>query len=85
MDRDALQELRSDFMRPLRLPPRALRELARLKYGELVSPLALPQRVDADLIQADYADGVIELRVTKPAGLKPKRIPLASGQKALSQ
>ena len=29
--RQALQELRSDFTRPLRLPPRALRELARLK------------------------------------------------------
>ncbi len=29
--RHALQEARSDFIRPLRLPPRALRQLARLK------------------------------------------------------
>ena len=29
--RQSLQELRSDFMRPLRLPPRALRQLAQLK------------------------------------------------------
>jgi len=29
--RQGLQELRSDFMRPLRLPPRALRQLAELK------------------------------------------------------
>ncbi len=29
--RQALQELRSDFIRPLRLPPKALRQLARLK------------------------------------------------------
>jgi RNA polymerase sigma factor (sigma-70 family) len=29
--RHALQELRSDFIRPLRLPPRALRQLAQLK------------------------------------------------------
>jgi RNA polymerase sigma factor (sigma-70 family) len=29
--RQSLQELRSDFMRPLRLPPRALRQIARLK------------------------------------------------------
>ena len=38
--RQALQEARSDFFRPLRLPPKALRQLARLKaehgrvYGE---------------------------------------------------
>jgi RNA polymerase sigma factor (sigma-70 family) len=34
--RQALQELRSDFIRPLRLPPKALRQLAQLKsahYG----------------------------------------------------
>ena len=29
--RQSLQELRSDFMRPLRLPPKALRQLAQLK------------------------------------------------------
>ncbi|HXG75007.1 MAG TPA: sigma-70 family RNA polymerase sigma factor [Gaiellaceae bacterium] len=29
--RQALQEARSDFMRPLRIPPKALRQLARLK------------------------------------------------------
>ncbi len=29
--RQSLQELRSDFMRPLRLPPRALRQLSQLK------------------------------------------------------
>jgi RNA polymerase sigma factor (sigma-70 family) len=29
--RQALQELRSDFVRPLRLPPKALRQLAQLK------------------------------------------------------
>ena len=29
--RQSLQELRSDFMRPLRLPPRALQQLSRLK------------------------------------------------------
>jgi RNA polymerase sigma factor (sigma-70 family) len=29
--RNAMQELRSDFVRPLRLPPRALRQLAELK------------------------------------------------------
>ena len=29
--RQALQELRSDFIRPLRLPPKALRQLAQLK------------------------------------------------------
>jgi RNA polymerase sigma factor (sigma-70 family) len=29
--RQALQELRSDFLRPLRLPPKALRQLAQLK------------------------------------------------------
>ena len=54
-------------------------------YGEFIRTLALPQGVDADQIQADYAGGVLELRIPKPAGLKPKRIPLAAGRKALSK
>jgi RNA polymerase primary sigma factor len=60
--RQGLQELRSDFMRPLRLPPRALRQLAQLKseHGRVYAaehrepPLAeLADRLGIDRAQAD--------------------------------
>ncbi|MBD0330756.1 MAG: sigma-70 family RNA polymerase sigma factor [Thermoleophilia bacterium] len=66
--RQALQELRSDFVRPLRLPPKALRQLARLKseharvyaaerrepsLGELGERLELDERSVVALARAD--------------------------------
>jgi len=60
--RQALQEARSDFMRPLRIPPKALRQLARLKSehdriyaAEERQPsiAELAARVDVDLGQAE--------------------------------
>ena len=53
-------------------------------YGSFVRSLTLPQGVDVDSIVADYHDGVLELRVPKPAGLTTKKIEIASGQKALT-
>jgi len=53
-------------------------------YGAFERSLALPEGVDVDAIQADYHDGVLEIRVPKAAeALKPKthRIALGAGGK----
>ena len=61
--RQALQELRSDFIRPLRLPPKALRQLAQLKsehhriYADehrdaMAAELAASTAIDLDQVQA---------------------------------
>lgn len=55
-------------------------------YGTFERSLTLPEGVDADAIQADYSDGVLELHIPKAAGaLKPKthRIALGTGRKKL--
>jgi HSP20 family protein len=59
--------------------------LGERPYGSFVRNLTLPQGVDADTITADYHDGVLELRVPKPAEQKPKRIALNGGKKALNR
>jgi RNA polymerase primary sigma factor len=61
--RQALQEVRSDFVRPLRLPPKALRQLAQLKsehyriYADehrdaSVAELAASTEIDPDQVEA---------------------------------
>ena len=52
------------------------------RYGSFSRSLALPQGVRADDIQADYEDGVLEVRVPKAEEEKPKRITVKAGQKA---
>jgi RNA polymerase sigma factor (sigma-70 family) len=47
--RQALQELRSDFIRPLRLPPKALRQLAQLKSAHF--QIYADQHRDASLTE----------------------------------
>jgi RNA polymerase sigma factor (sigma-70 family) len=60
--RQALQELRSDFIRPLRVPPKALRQLAQLKSAHYriyadehrdASPAELSTSTDIDLDQVE--------------------------------
>ncbi len=53
-------------------------------YGHFVRSLTLPRGIDADEIVAEVADGVLQLRVPKPAEHKPKKIALTSGNKALT-
>ena len=57
---------------------------AERPYGSFVRSLTLPQGVDVEKIVADYQDGVLALRVPKPAEAKPKKIEIGSTQKALS-
>lgn len=54
-------------------------------YGDFVRTLTLPTGVDPDHIEADFRNGVLEVRLPKPAQLKPKRIELAGGRKALNK
>jgi len=42
--------------------------------GRFVRSFTLPQNVDGDSIQADYAEGVLTIRLPKPEEAKPKRI-----------
>ena len=52
------------------------------RFGSFSRTIALPQGVTEDSINADYKDGVLEVRVTKPEQPKPRRIQIGSGPKA---
>ena len=44
--------------------------------------IGLPQGVTEDDVQADYRDGVLEVRVRQPEAPKPRRIQIGGGEKA---
>ena len=54
-------------------------QLIERPYGSFVRTLTLPQGVDSDSIEAGYQDGVLELRIPKPAEQKPKKITIGGG------
>jgi HSP20 family protein len=54
-------------------------------YGSFVRTLTLPRDVDSDSIEAGYHDGVLELRIPKPAEQKPKKITIGVGKKAIEK
>ena len=54
-------------------------QLVERPYGSFVRTLTLPRGVDSDSIEAGYQDGVLELRIPKPAEQKPKRITIGGG------
>lgn len=56
-------------------------QLVERPYGSFARTLTLPQGVDADAIGADYQDGVLELRIPKPAEQKPKKIAITGSDK----
>ena len=56
-------------------------QLVERPYGSFVRTLTLPQGVDSDSIEAGYQDGVLELRIPKPAERKPKKITIGGGGK----
>ncbi|HET8527488.1 MAG TPA: Hsp20/alpha crystallin family protein [Gaiellaceae bacterium] len=61
-------------------------QLVERPYGSFARTLTLPQGVDADAIEAGYHDGVLELRIPKPAEHKPRKITIGSGaKKAIEQ
>ncbi|HXG75009.1 MAG TPA: Hsp20/alpha crystallin family protein [Gaiellaceae bacterium] len=54
-------------------------------YGRFVRSLALPKGCDVDAVVASYHNGVVEIRVPKPATQRPKKIALTTEQKAIAQ
>jgi HSP20 family protein len=48
------------------------------RYGSFSRSVTLPTGVNEDSIQADYSDGVLEVRVPKPEEQKPRRIQIGS-------
>lgn len=50
-------------------------------FGPFVRSLALPKGCDVDGVKADYRNGVVEIRVPKPAAQRARKIQLASGEK----
>ena len=52
------------------------------RYGTFTRTVGLPQGVSEDDIKAAYKDGVLEIRVPKPAESKPRRIQIGNGTQA---
>jgi len=50
-------------------------------YGSFSRSVALPSNVDADKIEADYSDGVLEVTLPKAAGVQPKKIGVSAKKK----
>ena len=51
------------------------------RFGTFTRTIALPQGVNEEQINADYHDGVLEVRVAKPEQSKPRRIQIGSGDR----
>jgi HSP20 family protein len=61
-------------------------QLVERPYGSFARTLTLPQGIDTDTIEAGHQDGVLELRIPKPAEQKPKKITIgAGGKKAIEK
>jgi HSP20 family protein len=56
--------------------------LRERRFGTFVRTIALPTGVKAEDIQAEYSDGVLNLRLPKAEEGKPRRIAINSGQKS---
>jgi HSP20 family protein len=54
-------------------------QLVERPYGSFARTLTVPHGVDSDSIEAGYQDGVLTLRIPKPAEQKPKKITIAGG------
>ena len=48
-------------------------------FGRFSRSLTIPDGVDADAITAEFADGVLEVRIPKPAERQPHRITIGHG------
>jgi HSP20 family protein len=53
------------------------------RYGSFARTIGLPQGVTENDIRADYADGVLELHVTKPKAPEPRKIQIGKGSQAV--
>lgn len=53
------------------------------RFGTFQRSVTLPVTINADAIEASYEDGVLTLKLPKSDEVKPKRIPVRSGQKMI--
>jgi HSP20 family protein len=51
-------------------------------YGSFSRSLALPSNVDAQKIEANYEDGVLEISLPKIPEVKPKKVSVSAKKKA---
>lgn len=51
-------------------------------YGSFFRSIPLPSTVDADKIEANYEDGVLEVTLPKVAKVKPKKVKVSAKKKA---
>jgi len=54
-------------------------------FGSFVRSLTLPKGVDGNMITADYAHGVLAMKVPKPAAPKPRKISISTSPKSIGQ
>jgi HSP20 family protein len=52
------------------------------RFGSFTRTIGLPQGTDESSINAEYADGVLEIHVAKPEEPKPRRIQIGGGSQA---
>jgi HSP20 family protein len=50
------------------------------RFGTFSRTVGVPQGVSEDQINADYRNGVLEVRIAKPEEPKPRRIQIGGGQ-----
>ncbi len=50
-------------------------------FGRFARSMTLPDGIDADRISADFDDGVLEVRIPKPAERKPHRVAIGAGER----
>src|SRR4051794_28046903 len=48
-------------------------------FGRFSRSLTLPDGIEPDAVEASFADGVLEVRIPKPAERKPHRVEIRSG------
>ncbi len=48
-------------------------------FGRFARSLSLPRGVDADAVKAGFDEGVLEIRIPKPAEAKPTRVEIGKG------
>lgn len=54
------------------------------RYGSFTRSFALPNTVDTDKVQANYANGILKIELAKKAEAKPKQIKVSlGGQKTI--
>jgi len=47
-------------------------------FGRFSRSLTLPEGIDAESVAAEFADGVLEVRIPKPAERKPHRVAIGA-------